>query len=139
MELGRDIKGELITGLREMPQFLQIVIGPRQVGKNTAIGQAADRLNWPRVVASPDVAPPPGTEWVVSQWRLARVKEASCLGPVLLVLDEIQKVPGWSEVVKRLWSEEQAIKAAARLLTNTGRSGEMLTHVKIWPNGRADR
>jgi uncharacterized protein len=116
MEFERDIVGELVTGLREMPQFLQIVIGPRQVGKTTAVGQAADRLNWPGVVASADSPLPPGAEWVESQWRLARVKEAACLGPVLLVLDEIQKVAGWSEVVKRLWDEEQARKGRIRVV-----------------------
>ena len=78
MEFERDSVGELVMGLREMPQFLQIVIGPRQVGKTTAVRQAADRLDWPRVVASADEPLPPGAEWVESQWRLARVKEAAC-------------------------------------------------------------
>ena len=45
MEFARDMVGELVRGLRKMPQFLQIVIGPRQVGKTTAVGQAADRLD----------------------------------------------------------------------------------------------
>ena len=78
MEFERDIVGNLVTGLREMPQFLQIVIGPRQVGKTTAVRQAAARLDWPGVVASADTPLPPGAEWVESQWRLARVKEAAC-------------------------------------------------------------
>jgi predicted AAA+ superfamily ATPase len=116
MEFERDSVGELVMGLREMPQFLQIVIGPRQVGKTTAVRQVADRLGWPRVVASADEPLPPGAEWVESQWRLARVKEAACQGPVLLVLDEIQKVAGWSEVVKRLWDEERARKGRIRVV-----------------------
>lgn len=116
MEFERDIVGELVTGLREMPQFLQIVIGPRQVGKSTAARQVADRVGWPKVVASADEPLPPGPEWVETQWRLARVKEAASQGPVLLVLDEIQKVAGWSEVVKRLWDEEQARKGKVRVV-----------------------
>lgn len=116
MEFERDSVGELVAGLRDMPQFLQIVIGPRQVGKTTAVRQAADRLGWPQVVASADEPLPPGAEWVESQWRLARVKEAGCEGPVLLVLDEIQKVAGWSEVVKRLWDGEQARKSRIRVV-----------------------
>lgn len=116
MEFERDSVGELVAGLRDMPQFLQIVIGPRQVGKTTAVRQAADRLGWPQVVASADEPLPPGAEWVESQWRLARVKEAGCEGPVLLVLDEIQKVKGWSEVVKRLWDGEQARKSRIRVV-----------------------
>lgn len=116
MKFERDIVGDLVTGLQEMPQFLQIVIGPRQVGKTTAVRQAAERLGWPSVVASADEPLPPGAEWVESQWRLARVKEAACEGPVLLVLDEIQKVAGWSEVVKRLWDEQQARKGRIRVV-----------------------
>lgn len=116
MEFERDMVGELVTGLREMPQFLQIVIGPRQVGKTTAVRQAADRLAWPRVVASADEPLPPGAEWVETQWRLARVREAASEGPVLLVLDEIQKVAGWSEVVKRLWDEDHARKGRIRVV-----------------------
>ena len=116
MDFERNIVGELVTGLREMPQFLQIVIGPRQVGKTTAVRQAADRLNWPRVVASADEPLPPGAEWVESHWRLARIREEASQGPVLLVLDEIQKVVGWSEVVKRLWDEEQARKGRIRVV-----------------------
>jgi predicted AAA+ superfamily ATPase len=107
---------ELVHGLREMPQFLQIVIGPRQVGKTTAVGQVADQLKWPQVVASADDPLPPGAEWVENQWRLARVKEAANQGPILLVLDEIQKVVGWSEVIKRLWDEEKARKGRIRVV-----------------------
>ena len=116
MDFERDLVGELVKGMREMPQFLQIVIGPRQVGKTTAVRQVAERLDWPKVVASADEPLPPGAEWVESQWRLARVKEAASPGPVLLVLDEIQKVAGWSEVVKRLWDEEQARKGRIRVV-----------------------
>ncbi len=116
MEFKRDIVCDLEKGLREMPQFLQIVIGPRQVGKTTAVMQVAERLGWPKVVASADEPLPPGPEWVESQWRMARVKEAGDGGPILLVLDEIQKVAGWSEVIKRLWDEEQTRKGRIRVV-----------------------
>jgi hypothetical protein len=116
MQFERDTVAELVAGLRNMPQFLQIVIGPRQVGKTTAVRQAADHLGWPRVVASADEPLPPGAEWIETQWRLARVREAACEGPVLLVLDEIQKVAGWSEVVKRLWDEDCARQGRIRVV-----------------------
>ena len=47
-------------------------------------------------------------EWIETQWRLARARAGSARPRVWLVLDEIQKVPGWSEVIKRLWDEERA-------------------------------
>jgi len=57
-------------------------------------------------VASADAPLPQPPEWIETQWRLARAKAASAKTRVLLVLDEIQKVAGWSEVTKRLWDEE---------------------------------
>jgi hypothetical protein len=44
--------------------------------------------------------------WIEQQWDLGRLKAKN--GGALLVLDEVQKVPGWSEVVKRLWDEDTA-------------------------------
>jgi predicted AAA+ superfamily ATPase len=44
--------------------------------------------------------------WIQKQWDLGRLIARD--GGALLVLDEVQKVPGWSEVVKRLWDEDTA-------------------------------
>lgn len=54
--------------------------------------------------AAADSPLPHGPEWIESQWRAAELK-AGTNKPVLLVLDEIQKVRGWSETLKRLWDE----------------------------------
>ena len=95
--------GELIRALQRRPPRLQVLVGPRQVGKTTAAAQVAARLGWPSHTASADAPLPQPPEWIETQWRLARMAGR---GRVLLVLDEIQKVRGWSEVVKRLWDEE---------------------------------
>jgi hypothetical protein len=79
-----------------------VVVGPRQVGKSTAAAQVEKRLGWPSLTASADTPLPHPPEWIETRWRLARAKAASTTKRVLLILDEIQKVPGWSEVVKRL-------------------------------------
>jgi predicted AAA+ superfamily ATPase len=91
--------------LRGSP-LIQIVIGPRQVGKTTAAFPLEKRLGWPSVVASGDAFPPVGAEWIETRWAWARAKEGE---RVLLVLDEVQKVRGWSQTVKRLWDEEVRI------------------------------
>lgn len=106
MSFSRALVSELEAGLCRHPVLIQVVVGPRQVGKTTAAGQVAQRLGWPRQVVSADAALPHPPEWIETQWHLARR-----LAPgqtTLLVLDEIQKIPGWSEVVKRLWDEEVA-------------------------------
>lgn len=85
---------------------MQVIVGPRQVGKTTAAEQLIARLAWPHVLAAADSPLPPGPEWIETQWRIARTLKPSPHQRVLLVLDEIQKVSGWSETVKRLWDEE---------------------------------
>lgn len=84
--------------------FLQVVVGPRQVGKSTAAEQISRSLGWPVIFESADSPRPHPPEWIESQWDRARLKARH--GHTLLVLDEIQKIAGWSEVVKRLWDED---------------------------------
>ncbi len=102
MRFTRALVDELVTTLQRKPALLQVIVGPRQVGKTTAAEQLAERLGWPTVFAAADAPLPPGPEWVEAQWRLARLKQPGAGGKVLLVLDEVQKVVGWSESVKRL-------------------------------------
>ncbi|MFM8717694.1 MAG: ATP-binding protein [Spartobacteria bacterium] len=82
------------------------MIGPRQVGKTTAARQAAARSECACHYASADEALPPGPEWIEAQWYAALRLASDCGTPVWLILDEIQKVRGWSEEIKRLWDAE---------------------------------
>lgn len=116
MKFERPVVGEIITALGRKPTLLQVLVGPRQVGKSTAAAQVEKQLAWPSHTASADAALPHPPEWIETQWRLARAKAASTRKRVLLVLDEIQKVPGWSEVVKRLWDEEVRVGGKVRAL-----------------------
>ncbi len=108
----RSLVDELATACRRKPALIQVIAGPRQVGKTTAAEQLRDRLKWPNVWAAADVPLPPGPEWIETQWQLARELQPGADKKVLLVLDEIQKVSGWSETVKRLWDEEKRIRGA---------------------------
>lgn len=103
----RALVSEMETTLRQEMSLIQVIVGPRQVGKTTAVGQLVTRLGWPAVVEAADLPLPPGAEWIDSHWQRARMLKPSTGQKVLLVLDEIQKVRGWSEVVKRRWDEEQ--------------------------------
>ena len=77
------------------------------MGKTTAAHQLVEILGWPHLWAAADLPLPPGPEWIETQWQFARTLKAPNGEKVLLVLDEIQKVRGWSEVVKGLWDEEK--------------------------------
>jgi predicted AAA+ superfamily ATPase len=98
-------------------KLLHIITGPRQVGKTTAAMQVAAGWPGPVIEASADSPLPPGPEWVESNWaRAVRAARHGRGERVLLILDEIQKVRGWSEVVKLLWDEEQRNPAGIEVI-----------------------
>lgn len=109
MPYHRSIVEDVLKQLRGPMPLLQVVTGPRQVGKTTAALEVARRLGVPHVFAAADTPLPPGPEWIETQWRLARSKQKRNSDHILLILDEVQKVAGWSQTVKQLWDEERRI------------------------------
>src|SRR6058998_4018897 len=86
---------------------MQVVTGARQVGKTTLVTQVVERARLPYVFASADEPTLRGSAWIDAQWEAARLRlRDSGQGGALLVLDEVQKVPHWSEAVKRLWDAD---------------------------------
>lgn len=104
MNYQRSTVSELVESIKKGPSLIQIMTGPRQAGKTTAAIDVQNILGWPTVFEAADVFPAPGPEWIETQWTRARALSGSRR---LLVLDEIQKVRGWSETVKRLWDEDR--------------------------------
>ena len=104
----RKIVAEITAGLARKKKLLHIITGPRQVGKTTASLQIAEKWAGKVLSFSADSPIPPGPEWIQGNWdravRLAKSTQRE--NDVLLILDEVQKVKGWSEVVKLLWDEE---------------------------------
>ncbi len=104
MEITRDFTTVLESRLSENLNFIQVVLGPRQVGKTTGLRQIVQRWKGPVQMVSADDAKPLSTDWMELNWKIARSK-----GPgTLLVIDEVQKIPGWSQIVKRLFDEDRA-------------------------------
>jgi uncharacterized protein len=97
--------GVLQERLREPRRFIQTLIGPRQVGKTTLAHQVADELEKPIHYISADIATPQDTEWLQLQWEAAR-QLAKTHGGALLIADEIQKIPNWSNIIKFLWDQD---------------------------------
>lgn len=102
----RAMVGTLRRRLAEKAPLIQVVLGPRQVGKSTAVLQAIARFKGESHYASADLPVQPSPEWITKQWNLARQLQDKGKEAVL-VLDEVQKVPRWSEVVKNRWDEER--------------------------------
>lgn len=100
----RPFVSALMGRLKETPRYVQILIGPRQVGKTFAAQQCVSELNDQAVYTSADQLIPPTAQWLEAQWMIARQKDAR-----LLVIDEVQKVSRWSEAVKMLWEQDRQV------------------------------
>lgn len=95
---------ELKARLSEPRRVLQVVTGARQVGKTTLVGQVMAEETDPVRSVSADEPTLRGSAWLEQQWEAARWEAGTSGG--ILVVDEVQKVENWSEVVKRLWDED---------------------------------
>jgi predicted AAA+ superfamily ATPase len=103
----------LTRRLRETRRFIQAVTGPRQVGKTTLVRQVMEAHHLRARFASADEPTLRGRDWIEQQWEAARIEATeSGKGVSVLVLDEIQKIPGWSQTVKRLWDEDTHARTA---------------------------
>jgi len=106
----------LVARLCEPRRFIQVVAGPRQVGKSTLVHQAIGELvDVPVRYISADEPILRGANWIDQQWAIARLEAGDKKGAVL-VLDEIQKIHGWSETVKRLWDEDTRAKLPLKVV-----------------------
>jgi len=95
---------DIFKRLQEPRRFIQVLAGPRQVGKTTLATQLIEAMSIPTYYASADEPTLKDLVWIESQWQIARTKGSG--KEILLILDEIQKIPNWSETIKRLWDED---------------------------------
>ena len=114
MKIKRTILSSLLMRIAEPRQFIQVLSGPRQTGKTTLARQLMDEGSIPSTYASADEPLVKGHAWIEQQWNAARVLARS--GKALIILDEIQKIPNWSETVKRLWDEDTRTKVPVHAL-----------------------
>lgn len=122
MPYQRSIVDEINKRINEPRRFIQIVIGPRQTGKTTAVAQALKGYVHPflSVEATKNES---GADWLRAQWYRARQLASS--GSALLVIDEVQYIPNWSSIVKTLWDEDAVSGTDLRVLL-TGSSATLI-------------
>ena len=91
----------------EPRKFMQVLAGPRQVGKSTLVYQVLAQVDIPHTVEVADAVDPKDSDWIHRVWESARITMSlRGLGEYLLVIDEVQKIENWSEVVKREWDAD---------------------------------
>ena len=97
----------LFSRMLEKRRFIQVIMGPRQVGKSTLMKQVVNALDIPFVFYPADAVPATQLSWISDCWNAARAKmRLENLKELILVIDEIQKINGWSEVVKKEWDTD---------------------------------
>ncbi|MCL2088314.1 MAG: ATP-binding protein [Oscillospiraceae bacterium] len=119
----RKLVKQITERLNEPRRFMQIVVGPRQTGKTTAVLQALEELNLQTHFVSADDPSLNSAEWLRNEWQQARLLAKS--GEAILVIDEIQKIKGWSSIVKLLWDEDNRTGSDLKVIL-TGSSSLLL-------------
>ena len=112
----REFVKVLESRLAEKDPLIQVILGPRQVGKTTGVeslfatGESSQGAKFHYVTADDALAL--SQDWIFEQWQAALV-----LGPdVILVIDEVQKVLHWSESIKKVWDASKRKKAKVKLV-----------------------
>jgi hypothetical protein len=107
MEYKRSVYYKIFDRLSQKSPFIQVISGPRQVGKTTLIKQLFSEPNWHGIYAIADGISH-DTQWIESQFNAALLKQQTDLNtPIILAIDEIQKIQNWSEIIKRLFDEQK--------------------------------
>ncbi len=92
--------------IKEPRRSIHVILGPRQVGKTTLVRQFLKNYSGAYHYVSADAVPNAEVVWLKQQWELARLHYSRSKDDFLLVIDEVQKLSNWSEMVKALWDED---------------------------------
>ena len=133
--------------VEEPRSFIQVLAGPRQVGKSTLINQVLETLTVPHTLLAADGVPSADNRWIGEEWEAVRSgMDIRGEGEHLLVIDEIQKLANWSEAVKKEWDrdtrEERNLKVvllgSSRLLLMQGLSESLAGRFELIRMGHWD-
>lgn len=103
--------------INEERSAIQVIAGPRQVGKTTVVGQVLDDIEIPFLSETADSVNPNNPEWISSIWANARsIMQVRRYNEFLIVIDEIQKLNNWSEFVKKEWDSDTRNKINIKVI-----------------------
>lgn len=97
----------LKSRMAEPRRRMQIVMGPRQVGKSTLVGQFTEGTSVPFDFFAADNVNRFDNSWIPNKWQQARMRmDIHSEQEHILIIDEVQKINDWSEQVKKEWDED---------------------------------
>jgi len=102
--------------MKEKRHFIQVVVGPRQTGKTTAVQQALEAFPGSHYYISADDPILASPQWLSNEWDKARLLHKQSGKEIIFAIDEIQKIPEWSSVVKLLWDEDTRKKLPVKVI-----------------------
>jgi predicted AAA+ superfamily ATPase len=107
----------LKSRMAEPRRRMQIIMGPRQVGKSTVVYQFCDGIDTPYDYFAADGVNRFDTTWIPNHWQEARMKmDLHGDKERILIIDEVQKIDGWSEQVKKEWDEDTRTKRNLKVI-----------------------
>ncbi len=98
--------------MMEHHPLMQFVIGPRQVGKTTGVEMFLKKYKGPVIYELVEGDLNQNQSWLRLQWQ----KAISLGNDSLLVIDEIQKIDNWAEVIKSLWDSGRKKKLTLKCI-----------------------
>jgi predicted AAA+ superfamily ATPase len=142
----RSILQEINSRISEDRKFIQVLVGPRQVGKTTLIKQLIQKTDIRCLFVTADDLYAADTTWLRREWGNVRLQmQQSDRKEILFIVDEVQKVPNWSETVKKEWDSDSfsdmnvkvILLGSSRLLIQKGLTESLagryeLTNVTHW-------
>ena len=135
---------DLVSHIVEPRRTIQVVAGPRQVGKTTMVGQVLEEIRIPSLFFNADGINPDNKEWISACWDEARAQmRFGGVTEFLLVFDEIHKIDNWSEQVKKEWDADTfngvnlkvVLLGSSRLLLKKGLTESLAGRFELLPMG----
>lgn len=102
MEISREFVQKVLMSLERNQPLINVITGPRQVGKTTGVKQVLEKFKNEHYYVSADGDLTKPSHWITEQWLRAKAKSPNAV----LVIDEIQKVENWAEIIKLLWDQQ---------------------------------
>jgi predicted AAA+ superfamily ATPase len=118
MLINNEIQKTLKERIDEENCLIQVLLGPRQVGKTTSLQKFIKNRRKKTLYVSADENLSLSSLWINQKWNEA----IDIADDTLLIIDEIQKIPNWSSQVKELWDKQAKNKKTQIKLILSGSS-----------------
>ena len=140
MNYKRPLFYKLLTRLQEPRMFIQVMAGPRQVGKTTIALSLQNELKGLVEYHSADDVAGNTSTWIDQVWESIRIRmKLQESNEAIIIFDEIQKITNWSETVKKHWDYDSRnninikpiLLGSSRLLLMDGLSESLLGRYEL--------